>query len=567
MKPLLVTGLLSLILLAGAADPPAAAHTSPGEANPARADDLLASLTASMTLEQKVAQMFMVTLHGSVMTEVGAAFLERWQPGAVALFGENITTPEGTTALTNDFQQTMLDAGGVPLLIAIDQEGGVVARLTEASGFTVMPAPVLLAAAGPAMAQQAGIAVGQELRAVGINMNLAPVADLETNPDNPIIFRRSFGSEPVVAGAGVTAFAQGLQLMNVLATAKHFPGHGETREDSHGTLPRLDLTRERLDAVELEPFRQAIEGGVAAIMVGHLWLPALDPTPNMPASLSYAVITDLLRGELGFEGLVVTDALDMNAVDMTYNFYDAVVMAVQAGNDLLALGPSIGLPVAEAAMQRVIDEVRAGTISEARIDESVRRILEAKARFGVLDWTRLEPESAPERVNAGAHQALITELFFAGTTIAYDDGGHLPVQPGQRTAVVFLATRYQIQQECSQYADPNSTTWVGVSDNPSSEEVAWAVGAAQDAETVIVFTQDAIRNPDQAALVNALPPEKTVAVALFTPFDWRVYPDVSAYVVTYSSLRPAVPAACAVLFGARPATGTLAVTLEAPTGS
>src|SRR5690606_11741501 len=240
-------------------------------------------LVSQMSLEHKVAQMFMVTLHGEVMTEVGAQFLREWQPGAVSLFGANITTPEGVTILTNNYQQTITDAGGVPLLIAIDQEGGLVARLTEANGFTVFPAPVLLTAAGNQMAYRVGAAVAGELSAVGINMNLAPVADLETNRENPIIFRRSFGNDPALSGAAVAQFVRGTQSLNVLATAKHFPGHGETREDSHGVLPVLNLSRDRLDSVELVPFQRAIDAGVAVVLVAHISYPALDPTPNMPA--------------------------------------------------------------------------------------------------------------------------------------------------------------------------------------------------------------------------------------------------------------------------------------------
>ncbi len=519
------------------------------------------ALLASMTLEQRVAQMFMVTLHGSVMTEVGAEFLRTWQPGAISMFAGNVTSPAGVTTMTNNFQQTITEAGGVPLLIAIDQEGGVVARLSEEAGFTVIPAPVLVGASGDAMAQQIGMAVAQELSAVGINMNLAPVADLETNITNPIIYRRSFGSLPEVAGAGVSGFVRGTQFMNVLATLKHFPGHGPTAQDSHGELPRIDYPLERIESVELVPFQMAIDSGAAVVMVGHLWYPALDPTPNMPASLSRVVVHDLLREQMGFEGIIMTDAMDMNAVDMTYNFYEALLMAIEAGVDMLALGPSSGLPVAEQSIQTVVDAVRNGRISEERINESVRRILEAKAQYSVLDWVPLDPATAAERVDVESHARLIEELFMQGTTIAFDHGDHLPIQPDQRVAIIFLATRYQIQQECSQYTDPALTQWVGVSDNPSNDEIGWAIGAARNADTVIVFTNDALRNPDQAALVNALPQDKTVAVALFTPFDYRVYPNISSYVVTYSSLRPAVPAACAVLFGAREATGVLSVDL------
>ncbi|MFQ3566439.1 MAG: glycoside hydrolase family 3 N-terminal domain-containing protein [Aggregatilineales bacterium] len=540
-----------LVFLLLAAGPLSAQETDPIDAR-----------IQSMSLEHRIAQMFLVTLHGQVMTEVGAAFLREWQPGGVVLFAANITSPEGVTRLTNSFQQTITEAGGPPMLISIDQEGGIVARLTEDKGFTVFPAPVLITAAGGVMAFRVGAAVAQELSAVGINMNLAPVADLETNRDNPIIFRRSFGNDPHVAGAAVAQFVRGTQSRGVLATAKHFPGHGETREDSHGELPRLDLSRERLETVELVPFQQAIDAGVAAVMVAHIWYPQIDPTPNMPASLSWPVMTGLLRQQMGYDGLIVTDALDMNAVDMTYNFYDAVVMSVQGGADLLAMGPSVDIAVARQAMQRLVDEVRAGAIDEQRINDSVRRILQTKARFGILDWTPLDPTSAHERVDAEGHARLIEDLFRAGVTVAYDRNNHLPITPDRNVAIIFLGTRYQIYHECGLYANPANTRWLSVAMSPDSEQIAWAVEAANRAETAIVFTEEAIRNRDQQALVNALPQEKTIAVALWSAYDWQTYPNVAGFVAAYSPLRAAVPAICEILFGQIPARGQLALTLS-----
>lgn len=523
------------------------------------------AILASMSLEHKVAQMFMVTLHGAGLTEVGAQHLRQWQPGGVVLFGANVGTPAAVTRLTNGYQSSITEAGGVPLLISIDQEGGVVTRLTD--GFTMFPTPILIGAAGPDMAYRVGQASAEELSAVGINMNLAPVADLETFKDNPIISRRAWGSDPDIAGEALAAFIRGSQSLNVLTTAKHFPGHGETRQDSHGELPVLNLSRERLESVELVPFEHAIDADVAAVMVAHIAYPALDPQPVMPASLSRPIITGVLREQLGYQGLIMTDALDMNAVDMNYNFYDAVVMSLQAGTDLLAMGPSIGQPVFEAAMQRVVDEVRAGNISESRIDESVRRILTTKQQYGILDWQPLDPATAAQRVNLEAHAQLFDELYQAGVTVAYDHNNLVPIPADRRVAIIFLATRYQIQAECSKYS--SNITWTGVSDNPSTEEIGWAIDNARNADTVVVWTQGADKNLEQQALVNALPQDKTIAVAIWSVYDWQTYPNVAAYIATYTPARPAVPAACAVLFGAAPATGRLAVTLrlDLPAGS
>jgi beta-N-acetylhexosaminidase len=532
---------------------------------PADAQDDIADRLAAMTLEQKVAQMFMVTLHGSVLTEEGAAFLRDVQPGAVVLFAANLGDPAQVTRLTNAYQQTILDAGGQPLLVAVDQEGGVVARLTN--GFTVFPAPVLITAAGDEMARRVGAMTAQQLKAVGINMNLAPVADLETFRDNPIIFRRAFSNDPQIAAETLRSYIIGTQLEGVMATAKHFPGHGETRQDSHAVLQTLDLDRARLDTVELAPFQAAADAGVATIMVAHIHYSALQSDNRLPASLDRSVVTTLLRDEMGYDGIVMTDALDMNAVDITFDFREAAVRAVEAGIDLIALGPSFGPTTQLGAINAVIEAVRSGRIAESEIDDSVARILRAKETYGVYRWQPLDVETAADRVNVEAGSALVNELFERGATIAYDRNNLIPVTDSASVAVIFLATRYQIVDECGRYRE--DIAWVGVGDAPSGEEIGWAAAAAQRSDTVIVFTQDAITNPAQQALVNALPPEKTVAVALWSPYDWLTFPTIAGYATTYSPLRPAVPAVCALLFGALPAEGRLAVTLgdALPAGS
>jgi beta-N-acetylhexosaminidase len=359
---------------------------------------------------------------------------------------------------------------------------------------------------------------------------------------------------------------QGLQQNGVLATLKHFPGHGETRVDSHAELPVVDLERSRLENVEIEPFRQAIQAGAEAVLVAHIWYPAFDDE-ELPASLSRNVITGVLRDELGFEGLVLTDAIDMNAIDMEFGLDAAVVMAINAGVDMIAPGPSIGLDTEQHLMEVVIEAVHSGEIPEARIDEAVQRILDVKERYGLFNWQPLDVNSASERVSAANGAAVVEKLFRAGVTVAVNRDNLLPLTADRRTAIIFLATRYQIYDECGKY-NPNMD-WVGVGDSPSDEEIGWAVDAANRSDVTVVFTQNAIDNPRQQALVNALPVEKTVAVALFSPYDWTTFPGVAGYMTTYSPMRPAVPAACAVLFGAAPALGRLPITLgeDVPTGS
>jgi beta-N-acetylhexosaminidase len=497
-------------------------------------------------LERRIAQMFIVNLDSSILTESGRDFLANVQPGGVVLLPENIGDPAAITRLTNSYQQTMIAAGGIPLFVAVDQEGGVIAHLKQ--GFTTFPVPALITAtADPLLAHRVGQAMAEEMAAVGINLNLAPVADLETNPANPIIRRRSFGSRAEQLSPILAGYIAGLQSAGVMGTAKHFPGHGETSTDSHVELPIVNLGLDRLNTVELVPFRAVVEAGVGSIMVAHIWYPALDPVPNRPASLSPPIITGLLRQQLGFDGLIMTDALDMDAVDRVYSYPEATLLAVQAGADLI-LSAHVGLMSHQQAITLIAQAVRSGILPESRIDESVRRIWEAKARFGMLGWQPLDPAQASQRIDRIAHDRLVAELFAAGTTVVFDRPGLLPLRTGDSVVLAYPATRPSIARECQALLP--DVRLIGVSASPTSEEIAWVQSGASRADVVVVFTQNADQDARQVALVHALPPEKTVVAALWSPYDVLQFPDIAAYLVTYSPLDPAIPAVCAVLSGA-----------------
>jgi beta-N-acetylhexosaminidase len=528
----------------------------PASAQPTRVEQIL----AGMSLSDKVAQMFMANLYGAPLNAPGRELLTTWKPGSAVLFASNVGDPVATTRLINEWQAAVVGAGGVPMFITTDQEGGVIARLKD--GFTTLPAMMLLTATGDvSLARRTGETLARELSAVGVNLNLAPVADLYTNLRNPVIGRRSFGSEPERTGQMLAALIRGMQGGGVLATAKHFPGHGDTELDSHTSLPTVDYARDELSRVELAPFRWTIAAGVEAVMVAHIWYPAYDPDERLPASLSYNVVTGLLREELGFTGLIMTDAIEMDAIDLVYSYPEASIRAIEAGVDIVAFGANLSPSSQIAAMSGVVEAVRSGRLSEARIDESVRRILDAKQRYGVLDWQPLDPAGAPARVDAAQGAALVRELFNAGVTVAYDQTGALPLDPARtRVSVIYPASRPAIRQSC-EAASGGGVTWLGVGESPSQDDIARAVSVAGSSERAVVFTSNAAGNPAQQALVKALPADKTVAVALFSPFDWMAFPAVSAYVTTYSPLPEAVPAACGVLFGQLEARGSLPVSL------
>lgn len=519
-----------------------------------------ANLIDRLSLEQRVAQMFIVNLYGSQLTEAGRDFLTQQQPGGLVLLPENIGMPEDVTRLTNVYQQTIIDAGGLPLFISVDQEGGTISHLSK--GFTTFPVPALWTATGDtALAQRVGQAMAQEMRAVGVNMDLAPVADLETNPNNPIIKRRSFGNDPAMTSPILAGFIQGMQREGVMATAKHFPGHGDSSSDSHTGLPVIALDRERLETVELAPFRAAIAADVSTVMVAHIWYSALEPQTDLPASMSHHVVTGLLRDEMGYEGLIVTDALDMDAIDTVYSYPNAAVNAIKAGVDLV-IAAHVSLEAQAAGIQAVVDAVKSGEIPEERINESVRRILAAKERYGLLNWTVLDPATVDARLGLEAHAPLVTELFEKGVTVALDQNHAVSFQAGKTVALIYPGTRVQIPQYCS--AEGVIIRPLAVHTSPTVEDIQSAQRQAALSDFALVFTQNADADGSQSALVKALPPEKTIAVALASVYDWMVYPKVSGYVVTYSPLPQAIPAACGVLFGTIPANGRLSIKMDGP---
>ncbi len=311
--------------------------------------------------------------------------------GGVILFRENVVTTEQTTRLVNDYQEAAEKFG---LLMTIDQEGGIVTRLQSG---TDMPGNMALGATRSTdISYNVGKAIGEELSALGINTNFAPVLDVNNNPDNPVIGVRSFGEDPdLVADMGI-AYTKGLQSTGVAATAKHFPGHGDTDVDSHLGLPEVPHDKERLKEVELYPFQQAMDAGIDMIMTAHVTFPKIDDTKviskktgeeiALPATLSHKVLTELMREEMGFDGVITTDALNMNAITDHFGSVDAVIRAVKAGSDIVLM--PVGLEEVRNGLLTAIEE---GEITEERIEASVERILTLKLERGIIKQESPQP--------------------------------------------------------------------------------------------------------------------------------------------------------------------------------
>lgn len=509
----------------------------------------------TMPLKRKVAQMFMVSFFGTQLTEAEISFLRDAQPGAVALFGRNAASPRQVAELTNAMQAHTVAAGGLPLLIAVDQEGGLIQHLQR--GFTRFPAPMLWTATGNVeLAYAVGAAMAGEMRAVGVNMNLAPVADLQTYLRNPIIRRRAFGNLPEMAAPILTGFIHGLQDNGVVATVKHFPGHGDTSTDSHLQLPIVKHSRDRLEALELQPFIAAFDAGVEATMVAHIWYSALDSDPA-PASMSPLIVDGLLRSELGFDGVIMTDALDMDAVDTAYSPSEAAIRAIIAGNDLIAIGAHVGTDRIRAVIDDVVAAAQSGRIALGSIDASVSRIVALKEKYGISDWQPLDTRMVESSLPLESNEALVTRLFRAGVT-AIDPDGLLPIDGN--ALIIYPGTRSRIRKQCDS-ADMD-IEFLAVSESPSDDQIALARRSAAAAGEVVLFSVNQVHDPQQRALVRALPAEKTVLVALWDPTDIFVLPPVSAYVLGYSPMLVATEIICDVLLGEQKATGRLPFAFE-----
>lgn len=350
---------------------------------PTRPRDPMELLLESMTLEQKVGQLFIAApeqlLPGAgqitAMSDGLSAAMERYPVGGIILFADNIRFPEQLLALNASLQ----NASQIPLFLAVDEEGGIVARLARNSAFD-LPKYASAAAVGASGdlddALEMGRTIGGYLRAYGFNVDFAPVADVNTNPNNPVIGKRAFSSDPVIAAQMAAAFAQGLLEEGITATFKHFPGHGDTAQDSHAGLALSYKTQEELERCEWLPFLEA--SATDMVMVGHIALPNV--TGDMtPATLSRQIVTDFLKEQLGFSGLVVTDSMQMGAITADYASGEAAVLALQAGCDLLLMPCDLA-----AAFSAVLTAVEDGTLSTQWLDDTVRRILEFKVQHGIL---------------------------------------------------------------------------------------------------------------------------------------------------------------------------------------
>lgn len=385
-----------------ASPPPVGSEQSPKPTEPSRAERVL----ESMTLDERISQMMIVKNRvTSVYEDEISEYVKASQPGGFIHFAEDI----GTYGQLVEYNDGLQKDSKVPMLIGADQEGGIVQRIGNLGDIsaTEIPDMVELGKTGDAvLARDVGKVIGTELSAVHINMNFAPILDVNSNPNNPVIGVRAFGGDADLVAKMGLAVGEGILDADVTPVYKHFPGHGDTDEDSHYDLPIIEKSKEELMALELVPFISAIKASAEVIMVGHLAVPKI-VGDNTPASLSRVMVTDLLKDEMGFKGLVMTDALDMGALDKNYSEAEIILKAIEAGNDVLLM--PCDLAGLSEAVEIVKNGIAGGRITEKMIDESVLKILELKDKMGLLSGEYEYEEK--DVLGSEEHRAVIDRIY------------------------------------------------------------------------------------------------------------------------------------------------------------
>jgi beta-glucosidase-like glycosyl hydrolase/CubicO group peptidase (beta-lactamase class C family) len=557
-------------------NPPAAPAAAPSKLS-ADAEFWIAQTLKKMSVDEKIGQVFAVWAYGGFLSTESPEYQELLRDVEEKHIGSFAIQTQGsplgvvrsqvypTAVLVNALQSH----AKIPLLVAADFERGTAMRLDEGTAF---PHSMAVAATGrPEDAYTMGKITAIEARAAGVPWIFAPDADVNSNPDNPIINTRSFGEDPARVSAFVAAFVRGVEENGGIATAKHFPGHGDTSTDSHLDLPTVTSDRAHLDRVELAPFRAAIAAGVSTIMTGHLAVPALEPDPNVPATMSPAISTDLLRKQMGFDGLVVTDALDMGGVTVRYPPGEVAVRSLLAGSDVLLVPP-----VLDAALEAVRDAVASGRIPMSRLDEAVTRVLRAKAKLGLNKSQMVALNALAHNFDRPEFERAALDIADRGVTLLRDDQHLLPLDGTKPLRALLVAV-----------SGDNDPFPAGNLEN----EIRWRVDSLQTVRMDTRFVRaDTVKLPapdtydvaiaalfvrvadrkgsvglpeDEAKVVDALlAAGKPVIVACFgSPYLLERFPNTKTWIAAFSTSEIAQRGLGRALFGEVPVAGRLPVTI------
>ncbi len=512
-----------------------------------------------MNLSEKVGQLLIFGIPDFQLTPDVISNLNKWHVGGIILFSRNLQNRTQAKKLISDLNE-LLSSSEYPLWLCVDQEGGVVVRMTQ--GVSVFPGNMALGAAyDPRLAYEMGRLTAQEWGALGVNVNLAPVLDL-CDPKNPGIGVRSLGEEKNLVAEMGAELIRGMQEHGLCATAKHFPGKGRARKDSHLDLPVIAISKKELLEVELHPFKKAIEVGVDFMMSSHSVYSAID---SNPATLSKPILTDLLKKELGFKGLVISDDLEMGAVVKSLPVEEAALKFLQAGGDQVLVCHT---PVVqEKVFQRLLEAVKNKELSEKFLDEKLKRIqlIKQKWQKGKINRER----------QATSDELLPLEIAHRSITIARNKQNEIPLKVGAQEQVLAVCVDYSpltlVEESTSngmglkQLLAPHcpKLDFVKVPLQPKEEEISPLLAKANKADLLLIFTYNAHMYPEQARFVRALlkKGKKQVVCPLRNPYDLPLFPEVKNCVLSYGFREVSLKALVDVLFGVIPAKGKCPVSL------
>ncbi|MBP6964509.1 MAG: glycoside hydrolase family 3 C-terminal domain-containing protein [Armatimonadetes bacterium] len=516
-----------------------------------------------MDIREKIGQMLMFGWQGQTehdnqnLCTHSKILTDDFKVGGIILLGRNVRGPEQIASTLNELQ----GRSDIPMFIAADQEGGLITRMKHP--FTTFPGNMALGATRSAeFARECAGAIARELAAVGVNTNFAPCVDVNNNPLNPIIGIRSYGESPEMVSELGAAAVEGFQSNGIMACAKHFPGHGDTSTDTHLSMPSIPYQRKRLNKVELAPFRACIKAGVAMVMSTHIVFTALDP--SMPATLSPAVLTGLLRKHMGFGGLIVTDCMEMKAVTANYGVGEASVLAVKAGTDILLASHTLE---AQAQIRTaLLKAVESGEISEERIEESVARIMAVKSEYGLDQRRTTDISTVRESVGTETNRSLEREIAESSVTVLRNDGAVLPLKLMKTDQVLVAGLHPATEQFAAALRKYHPNTRLArISNEPTEKELAAVRELIKQSKVVILttcqsepWTRELVRPDPKSETGNGRP---AVIIAAREPYDLCHYPDAKASVATYGYPDATVQAAADMLFGRIQPVGKLPVSI------
>jgi len=515
-----------------------------------------------LSKREKIAQMFFVRAHtdkGKAYEDSVEKMIRKGKVGGLVFFQGG---PGRQANLTNRYQSV----SRVPLLIAMDAEWGLAMRLDSTLAYPYQM--TLGAIQDTSLIYQMGREIGKDFRKLGMHLNFAPVVDINNNPANPVIGYRSFGDNKYNVAAKSLAYMQGLQDEGILVSIKHFPGHGDTNVDSHHDLPQLKFTRERLDSLELYPFKQLIEKGASGVMIAHMNIPSLDATKNLPSTLSEPIVTGLLKKELGFRGLAITDAMEMKGVVKFFPDGEADVRAVIAGNDVIELSENT-----RRAIKLVKKAVRQGRIEPEQINASARKILEAKYWAGLNIAQPVATDQLSAELMRPESLSLVQRLTDASTTVLKSDSLIKTLDLSKRTAVISLGTSEisPFQRELKSRI-PNSTNFL-MSKIGSASDIRAMLREVEKFDQVIMAIHDYRKRPQSSLDYNTqlkifiaeLSKLNTIACVFANPYTIAGLPGIESsksIIINYENSIQAQRSAAKVITGQMPAMGRLPVSIN-----